>query len=126
MRFDNNYGSDPNYVGSSLQPTQFYTSEKNVKPSAVSQVTEHEKWVGEVLSYTSHTTDEDFVQPAALWEVIGRDEGHQDRVIGNLAASIKSVDSVDLRKKVYGMPLLFYSSVISSLNLVFLLFLEVR
>lgn len=102
MRFDDNYGGDPNYVGSSLQPTKFYQNVKGTQAGALSLHTEHEKWVGEVLSYTSHVTDEDFVQPAQLWEVIGRDPGHQDRFVGNVAVHLKGVKSPDLRKAVYG------------------------
>ena len=102
MRFDNNYGADPNYVGSSLQPTKFYPEVKATQPSALSLHTDHEKWVGEVLSYTSQVTDEDFVQPAALWEVIGREAGHQERLIGNVAAHLQGVKNADLRSAVYG------------------------
>lgn len=102
MRFDSNYGGDPNYVNSSLQPTKFYPEMKGISPKSISLHTEHEKWVGEVITYTSHITDDDFVQPAALWEVIGRDSGHQDRTIGNIAASLKGVESAKLRNDVYG------------------------
>lgn len=102
MRFDDNYGADPNYVGSSLQPTKFYPEVKATQPSALSLHTDHEKWVGEVLSYTSQVTEEDFVQPAALWEVIGREAGHQERLIGNVAAHLQGVKNADLRSAVYG------------------------
>lgn len=102
MRFDGNYGGDPNYVNSSLKPTKFYPEVKGIKPQAVSLHTEHEKWVGEVTTYTSHITDEDFVQPAALWKVIGRESGHQDRTIANIVSSLKGVKSASLRNEVYG------------------------
>lgn len=102
MRFDDNYGGDPNYVNSSLQPTNFYQDAKGVSPQSLSLHSEHEKWVGEVTSFASHITDDDFIQPAALWEVIGRDPGHQDRVVSNLASSIKGVRSPNLRNEVYG------------------------
>lgn len=103
MRFDDNYGGDPNYVGSSLQPTKFYQEVKNSGAARLSGLTEHEKWVGEVTNFQSHITDDDFVQPAALWEVIGREPGHQDRTIANLAGHIKNVRSPQLRNAVYGM-----------------------
>lgn len=103
MRFDGNYGSDPNYVNSSLQPTKFYPEVKGVSPQSLALHTEHEKWVGEVTSYTSHITDDDFVQPAALWDVIGREPGHQERVVENLAGSIREVKSPNLRNEVYGL-----------------------
>lgn len=103
MRFDDNYGGDPNYVGSSLQPTKFYQEVKNSGAARLSGLTEHEKWVGEVTNFQSHITDDDFVQPAALWEVIGREPGHQDRTIANLSGHIKNVRSPQLRNAVYGM-----------------------
>lgn len=103
MRFDGNYGGDPNYVNSSLQPTKFYQDVKGGSAQSLSIHTEHEKWVGEVTTFTSHITDKDFIQPAALWEVIGREPGHQDRVIANLAGSIREVKSHKLRNAVYSM-----------------------
>jgi catalase len=101
MRFDSNYGADPNYVGSTLQPTHFKTEESGVTSQSLSVHTDHEKWVGEVSTYTSQITDEDFVQPAGLWELLGREPGHQDRVIHNLAGNISGVKSPKLRDGVY-------------------------
>ncbi|GKZ43759.1 hypothetical protein AbraIFM66951_005235 [Aspergillus brasiliensis] len=103
MRFDENYGSDPNYVGSSIKPTRFYQEQKGGGAAALALHTEHEKWVGEVSAYTSEITDDDFVQPAALWDIIGREAGHQDRVIENLVGSIKGVKYPELRKAVYSL-----------------------
>jgi len=103
MRFDGNYGGDSNYVGSSLQPTKFYQDVKGVGPAELSLHTDHEKWAGEVSTYTSEITDKDFVQPRALWEVIGREPGHQDRLIDNLVSTVKGVKYPELRKAVYGM-----------------------
>lgn len=101
MRFDDNYGGDPNYVGSSIKPTKFYQDVKGISPAALSLHTEHENWAGEVAAYTSEIKDEDFVQPAALWDVIGRETGHQDRLIENLVGSVKDVRYPGLRKAVY-------------------------
>ncbi|KAI2702724.1 hypothetical protein CBS147354_9724 [Penicillium roqueforti] len=103
MRFDKNYGADPNYVGSTLQPTQFKTKENGVTAQSLSVHTDHEKWAGEVSAYTSQITDDDFVQPAALWEILGREPGHQDRVIHNLAGNISGVTSPKLREGVYAL-----------------------
>lgn len=103
MRFDGNYGGDPNYVGSSIKPTKFYQDVKGTNPAALSIHTQHEKWAGEVSAYTSEITDADFVQPAALWEVMGREPGAQDRLIDNLVDNIKGVKYPELRKAVYGM-----------------------
>lgn len=102
MRFDHNYGGDPSYVGSTIKPTNFYQDVKGSNPEALFLHTEHEKWAGEVSAYSSEITDADFVQPAALWKLIGREPGHQDRLIDNLVLSIKDVKYPDLRKAVYG------------------------
>lgn len=101
MRFDDNYGGDPNYVGSSLHPIQYYQDVKETKAAALSLHADHSKWVGQVAAFTSEIADVDFIQPAALWQVIGRDDGHQERVIENLASSIKQVKYPDLREAVY-------------------------
>lgn len=102
MQFGDNYGGDPNYVGSSIKPTKFYQEVKETNPAALYLHTDHEKWAGEVSAYTSEITDADFVQPAALWEVIGREPGHQDRLIANLVSNLKGVKYPELRKGVYG------------------------
>lgn len=103
MNFSDNYGADPNYVGSSLQPTPFYQNVKGTNPQALSTLTEHEKWVGEVTSFQSQITDDDFEQPAALWKVIGKEPGHQQRFFGNIAGHLGKVKSARLRRAVYGM-----------------------
>lgn len=109
MNFMGNYGDDPNYVGSSLRPTHFVTSSssqasRTSKPCPVqSTITEHEKWVGKVCTYTSSIEDADFEQAAGLWKVLGRDPGHQDRYVENVSGTIQGVASKELRQKVYGM-----------------------
>lgn len=102
MNFSDNYGADANYVGSSLQPTKFYPQLKRMAPSTISTLTEHEKWTGEVCTFTSQVTDEDFVQPAALWEVIKREPGHEQRFYGNVAAHLSGVTCDRLRNDIYG------------------------
>jgi len=103
MNFSSNYGDDPNYVGSSLRPTKFATSSATQTKPVASTITEHEKWVGEVCSFTSTIDDADFEQAAGLWKVLGRDPGHQDRFIKNAASTVEGVGSKELRSKVYGM-----------------------
>lgn len=103
MRFDGNFGGDPNYVGSWIKPTKFYQDVKGTNPEALSLHTEHEKWVGEVSAFASEITDADFVQPAELWAVLGHEPGHQERVIENLVGSLIGVEYPELRKAVYSM-----------------------
>lgn len=105
MNFSSNYGDDPDYIGSSLRPTTFATSPKGNYVS--STITEHERWIGEVCSFTSAITDQDFEQPAALWKVLRREPGQQDRFVDNVADSVQKVTSAKLRASVYGM--LFFS-----------------
>lgn len=101
MNFSENYGHDPNYIGSSLKPTVFAVNSSG-KPKT-STITEHENWVGEVSSFTSTLQHQDFEQATALWKVLGREPGHQDRYIDNVSGHIKGVTSKQLREKVYGM-----------------------
>ena len=107
MNFTDNYGEDPNYVGSSLKPTHFASSSQAKGASkqcpVQSTITEHEKWVGEVCTYTSSIEDADFEQAAGLWKVLGREPGHQDRYVENVAGAVQGVTSKELRQKVYGM-----------------------
>lgn len=110
MNFTDNYGSDPSYVGSSLQPTRFLSEVKEMGAKSLSVVTEHEKWVGQVSNFQTHVVDDDFVQAAALWEVIGREPGHQERFFGNVAVHLCKVKSASLRNQVYGMSKSPYSS----------------
>ncbi|KAJ5666997.1 hypothetical protein N7507_002861 [Penicillium longicatenatum] len=103
MRFDDNYGGDPKYVGSSIKPTKFYQDVKGKNAAALHLHTEHEQWAGEISAYSSENIDADFVQPAALWEVIGREPVHQDRLINNPVSSVKGVKYPELRKAVYSL-----------------------
>lgn len=101
MNFTSNYGDDPNYVGSMLRPTTFKTSGSG-KP-VVSSLTEHEKWVGEVSSYTSTVGPEDFEQATALWKVLGKTAGQQENFISNLSGNVAGVKNDELRGMVFGM-----------------------
>ncbi|KAK9233866.1 catalase-domain-containing protein, partial [Lipomyces kononenkoae] len=100
MNFSTNYGDHPNYVGSTLQPTTFAAA-TNGKGRVASTITEHEKWVGEASSFVTTVTDEDFEQAANLWEVLGREPGHQERFIGNVADHLRGVTDARLRYMVY-------------------------
>ena len=101
MNFGTNYGDDLNYVGSQLRPVQFKTSGSGERVQTT--LTEHEKWVGKVSSYTSEVKPEDFEQATMLWDIIGKEPGHQERFIGNVADDVSKVIHVKLRDMVYGM-----------------------
>ncbi|OAA57508.1 Catalase-related subgroup [Niveomyces insectorum RCEF 264] len=104
MNFSDNYGSDPNYVGSMLRPTTFRAAalgRSGGRSRVLSTLTEHEKWVGEVVTFTTEVGPEDYEQAAALWAVLGREPGHQDRLVGNVADNVAKVTNAALRMKVY-------------------------
>lgn len=99
MNFTNNYNDEPNYVGSQLKPMAFKVGSSD--GGWLSTLTEHERWTGQVLSYTSNVTALDFEQATSMWEVIGREPGHQERFISNVAAHIAGVTDSRLRSAVY-------------------------
>jgi catalase len=84
FRYTNNYGSDPNYVRSTLKTIRF---KGQTGANAVTQA--HEEWVGNVSGFTSEVTEDDFVQAAALWEVLGK-AGLQDNFIYNVSQHLGS------------------------------------
>ncbi|KAI1928468.1 catalase A [Ophidiomyces ophidiicola] len=96
MNFSDNYGDDPNYVGSMLKPTAFKATN-----NSTTTLTQHEKWVGEAVSFCTTMEPRDYEQAAALWKVLGREPGHQDRLIDNLADNVRRVTDPRLRSKVY-------------------------
>lgn len=77
MRLDGNYGADPDYVRSSFRKT------KSGPPDVA-----HDKWVGEVSSWTSEVTDEDFEQPRDLWTLYKK-WGDEKIFIDNLSGHLK-------------------------------------
>jgi catalase len=87
MNATENYGGDPNYVRSSLRSIRFHGS-VGAHGSAVGG---HDEWVaGAVSSYTSEMTDEDYVQPRAFWNVLGKQPGQQEHLAGNAARHLGS------------------------------------
>lgn len=78
MSFRGNYGADPNYVGSTTLPLSTRNVEENY----------HDHWVGEVTAFASEVTDDDFIQPKMLWDVMGKQPGQQDNFISNVAAHL--------------------------------------
>lgn len=103
MNFTDNYGDDPNYIGSMLRPMTFKKSV--VASTAVSEAgRKHHKWVGEMANYFTTTPGpEDYEQATALWHVLGRETGHQDRLVTNLADNIAGVTNAALLAEVYAL-----------------------
>lgn len=82
MNVTDNYGSTPNYP-SSLAPLDYSMK--------VTQEDNHEKWVGTATTFEWVPTVEagDFVQPAKLWEVMGK-TGQQDNFVYNVSVHLKN------------------------------------
>ena len=92
MAVNGNYGANPNYPSTYRNMTY-----KPVKPSQ-----EHEKWAGAAVAQQLPVTEEDFVQPAMLWEVLGKQEGQQDNFIGNVAGHLSAAKPA-VRQRTYEM-----------------------
>jgi catalase len=84
FRYESNYGGDPNYVRATVKAVKF-----EGKLGENGTVTAgHDEWVGRVSAYTSQVTDDDFVQAAALWDVLGKD-GKQDNFVYNVSQHLE-------------------------------------
>ncbi|KAI1906829.1 catalase A [Ophidiomyces ophidiicola] len=92
MVVNGNYGANPNY------PSTFRRLQFN--PVKASQ--EHEVWTGAVLSKQIPVTDEDYVQPNGLWEVLGRQPGQQDNFVHNVSVHLCNAQET-VRERTYGM-----------------------
>lgn len=93
MSVDGNYGANPNYPSPYRQLTY-----RPVKPASA-----HESWSGEAASSLfADVTDDDYVQPNALWEVLGRTPGQQDNFVSNVAGHLSAARK-ETRERTYGM-----------------------
>ncbi|KAF4120844.1 catalase, partial [Geosmithia morbida] len=101
MNFGTNYGDEPSYVGSMLKPTSFKVDSAGNR--VASTFTDHEEWAGYITSYVSEVGPEDFQQATALWHVLAKNPGEQDRFVDNLSSHVAGVKDDRLRGMVYGM-----------------------
>ncbi|KAI9790425.1 MAG: peroxisomal catalase A [Piccolia ochrophora] len=92
MSVNGNYGANPNYP-SSFRPMTY----KPVEPSE-----QHSKFMGTATNFKQEVTDEDFVQPNGLWEVLGKEPGQQDNFVYNVAGHLCAAKP-EIRKKTYEM-----------------------
>ena len=70
---------------------------KPVKPSQ-----EHEKWAGAAVAQQIPVSDEDFIQPNGLWEVLGRTPGQQENFVKNVAGHLCAAKE-PTRRRTYDM-----------------------
>ncbi|KAH8821764.1 putative catalase [Xylogone sp. PMI_703] len=92
MAVNGNYGANPNYPSSYRQ--------LSYKP--VVYTNNHEKWVGNAVTFFSEVTAEDYVQAKGLWDVLGRTKGQQDNFVHNISVHLCNAKE-DTRKRTYEM-----------------------
>lgn len=81
-RIDGNYGGDPDYVQSSLQPLRVST--RHAVPT-------HEQWNGQVVQHSTEVTDKDFEQPRALWKIICGEKDGQKQFLDNIVPTLLGI-----------------------------------
>jgi catalase len=93
MAIDGNYGANPNYIASD-RPVKF-------KKAPTSEA--HEQWTAHALTFMHQITDDDFAQPAALWEkVLAKQPGQQDHLVHNIAVHLSNARK-DVRERQYAV-----------------------
>ena len=106
MNFSRNYGRDPNYVGSKINPFRFLTDEQggpNARGTTKNVGMHDQASAGEVpVSFASEVSEKDFEQARALWGVMGKQEGAQNRFVDNIAAHVGACERKWIRDDAYG------------------------
>ena len=64
---------------------------------------QHELWSGKETAFTSEVVDDDFIQPRYFWrEVLGKQEGQQENLVGNVAGEFANVKHERVRREAIG------------------------
>ena len=122
MNFTKNYASDPNYIGTKLKPVKFLSTDRakengkpdapatddSQKPGATSTPALDQAHFLTPISFASTVGDKDFEQATALWHIMGKQEGAQERLVNNTAAHISGVKEKWIRDEAYGGTQLLY------------------
>jgi catalase len=116
MNFTSNYGGEPNYVNSRISKMEYKghasiamredeagAKSKVLEVTPLSQESDYLEYESHATTFTTEVTDEDFVQPRALWAVMGKQDGAQARFVDNVAAHVAEVEQQWLREDVYTM-----------------------
>ncbi|KAI1775644.1 catalase [Hypoxylon cercidicola] len=114
MNFTTNYGGDPNYIGTKLKPVRFLSRGQDgsaqiqrqdggngsATPRRLDQAA-----AGSVfpVEFSSEVTDKDFEQSRALWTVMSKQEGAQERFVGNVSAHLSDALTKWIRDEAYEM-----------------------
>ncbi|KAI1799557.1 catalase [Daldinia bambusicola] len=116
MNYTSNYGGDPNYVGTRIKPVKFLRrgngngqdgvvdggGEDGSRASA-KRLDRPLPGGGFPVVFSSEVTDKDFEQSTALWHVMGKQEGAQQRFVDNLSAHISGAQTQWIRDEAYAM-----------------------
>ncbi|KAI0135133.1 catalase [Daldinia grandis] len=111
MNFTSNYGGDPSYVGTKLKPVKFLRSANNARDGVdgnapkgnASRLDRPLPESGIPVVFSSEVTDKDFEQSTALWNLMGKQEGAQQRFVDNLSAHISAAETQWVRDEAYAM-----------------------
>jgi len=87
MRYESNYGNDPNYVRSQLKPINF---KGKIGANGYSVGHWDSTLTGKIAGYTSEVTDEDFEQARMMWQVLKKLHEENDFVT-NVVDSLHGV-----------------------------------
>lgn len=126
MNFTGNYGKDPNYIGTSLNPVRFLEKlgPNNLNDKESQPIPPPKEINGTNAKSLDHVqvttpspvftvvTEKDFEQATALWRLMEKQDGAHDRFVGNAAAHIAGVTTQSLRDRAYGMYHILLSSVV--------------
>ncbi|KAI9839002.1 MAG: hypothetical protein M1819_004210 [Sarea resinae] len=115
MNFSKNYGGDPNYNGSQLKPANL-TDKGNthtvrvqdnggdkVAPTQAAPKSLDHTSASLPVAVATELTDKDFEQPKALWAIMAKQEGAQQRFIDNLSSNLSGVSEKFIRDEAYAM-----------------------
>ncbi|KAI1143282.1 catalase [Hypoxylon sp. FL0543] len=110
MNFTHNYNGDPNYIGTKIKPVRFIESGQHGQPQArhrdgVDGVSPKklDQGNGVPVVFSSEVTDKDFEQSTALWNIMGEQEGAQERFVSNVSAHLSAAQTKWIRDEVYAM-----------------------
>ncbi|KAI0833907.1 catalase [Hypoxylon sp. FL0890] len=106
MNFTPNYDGDPNYVGTRLKPVRFIKAGKDGHYHDGAGGTTPRKLdegSGMPVVFSSEVTDKDFEQATALWHVMGKQEGAQERLVSNLSTHLRAAQTKWIRDEAYAM-----------------------
>jgi catalase len=87
-----NYGGDPDYVGSRLNP---------VSVSKRVQVPTHENWSRNVTAFATSISDKDFEQPRKLWQIICGEPKGREQFLHNILPTLQDIPD-EMKEQVLG------------------------